>query len=72
MSKMKWLVEIIESEAGWGSRVDETKEFDNEVDALEFSDSYNKKYNPPLKPGERVPGWYMYASEPYVVIERSK
>lgn len=50
-------VNIIESESGWGSKIDEIKYFDNEQEAREFVKSYNDKYNPPGP----VPDWYMIA-----------
>lgn len=55
-------VDIIESERGWGQKVDETIYFDNEGEAREYVREYNTHHNPPLKPGEGVPDWYMYAS----------
>lgn len=55
-------VDIIESERGWGSKIDETIYFDNEMEARTYAKDYNEKYNPPLKPGQGVPDWYMYAS----------
>jgi len=57
-------VYIIESERGWGQRVDEVKQFPSHKKAEVFVHSYNKKYNPPRT---QVPDWYMYA-----VIERNK
>lgn len=57
----KHLVDIIESERGWGAKVDEIKEFDTWEQADKFITEYNNKYCPPLKPGESVPDWYMYA-----------
>jgi len=63
LSKTKWAVDIIESERGWGQKVDETKIFDDYDEALEFRREYNEKYNSdPV-----VPDWYMMASEPYPV-----
>jgi hypothetical protein len=49
-------VNIIESEAGWGQKVDETKEFDTREEAEEFCREYNAKNNE-----EKTPSWYMYA-----------
>jgi hypothetical protein len=54
-------VDIIESERGWGSKIDETIYFDSEAEAREYVREYNEKYNPPLKPGQGVPDWYMVA-----------
>lgn len=54
---MKTKVFIIESEAGWGSKVDSEEEFDTEEEAIAFCKEYNDKYNPPGP----TPEWYMYA-----------
>lgn len=53
---MKTKVEIIESERGWGQRLDEVKEFPNRAKAEAFVEKYNSKNNLP-----QVPDWYMYA-----------
>ena len=61
----KFEAHIIESEAGWGAKVDEVKEFDTEAERDEFVRSYNEKHNPNLgKPGVPVPDWYMIARKP--------
>lgn len=52
----KTTVYIIESERGWGQRVDEKKEFDSRKDAEDFVTEYNSYNNK-----EIVPDWYMYA-----------
>jgi hypothetical protein len=49
-------VAIIESERGWGQRIDEVKEFPSEEEATEFVTKFNAKNNLPV-----VPDWYMYA-----------
>lgn len=49
-------VEIIESERGWGQRIDQTKQFDSLPEAEKFVKEYNRKNNKP-----EVPDWYMYA-----------
>lgn len=49
-------VEIIESERGWGQRVDEVKEFDTPELATEFIKQFNSKNNK-----EHAPDWYMFA-----------
>jgi hypothetical protein len=49
-------VDIIESERGWGSKVDEVKYFDNADEAIEFCKKYNA--NNPEGP---APDWYMVA-----------
>lgn len=55
-------VEIIESEAGWGQRLDEIKYFETYEEAEKFMKEYNRKNNLP-----EVPNWYMYASKPFRV-----
>lgn len=55
-------VEIIESERGWGQKVDEVKYFDNFEEAQAFCDKYNAS-NPPGP----APDWYMQANGPYRV-----
>lgn len=49
---------IIESERGWGQKIDEVKEFPTHDEAVQFCKDYNNKYNPPL---DEAPDWYMYA-----------
>lgn len=49
---------IIESEAGWGQRVDEVKKFPSREEAEAFVKEYNNKYNPPRS---ETPSWYMCA-----------
>jgi hypothetical protein len=51
MAKVK--VEIIESERGWGQRVDEVKEFDTREEAEDFCKKYNASNNLSY-----VPDWY--------------
>ncbi len=55
-TKNKILVEIIESERGWGQRIDSVKEFYD----LKEAEKYVKKYNS-RNTLEEVPDWYMYA-----------
>lgn len=52
-------VQIIESERGWGQRVDEELEFPTLDEARQYCREYNARYNPPT---ENVPDWYMYAN----------
>lgn len=47
---------IIESERGWGAKVDEVKEFDTKELAEAFIKEYNSKNTE-----DTVPDWYMYA-----------
>lgn len=53
---MEVKVYIIESEAGWGQKVDEVKEFPSVEEAEAFCREYNSKNNLPT-----TPDWYMYA-----------
>jgi hypothetical protein len=50
---------IIESEAGWGQRVDDVLEFDDRQKAEEYVKEFNKDNNKPV-----TPSWYMYAYIP--------
>jgi hypothetical protein len=50
-------VDIMEYERGWGSKVDETKFFDNEQEARDFCKQYNAKNT-----ATTVPDWYMVAN----------
>lgn len=50
-------VDIIESERGWGSKIDETIYFDNEEEARQWVTDYNLKWNNK----DYVPDWYMVA-----------
>ena len=49
-------VDIIESERGWGSKVDEVKYFDTMESAKEFCKTFNTDNNL-----DYVPDWYMRA-----------
>jgi hypothetical protein len=60
----RWRVNIIESERGWGQRVDETKLFDSREQADSFVAQFNARNN-----RSTVPGWYMYAEKPVQVSE---
>jgi len=55
--KPKVRVQIIESERGWGQRIDETIYFDTKEEAELYCKEYNSKNNE-----ASVPEWYMYAS----------
>ena len=54
-----WEVEIIESERGWGSKVEDVKYFDNFDDAAEFVNKFNSHNT-----AESAPDWYMVATTP--------
>jgi hypothetical protein len=49
-------VDIIESERGWGQRVDETLYFDNEAEAREYCRQFNSRNTAAV-----APDWYMRA-----------
>jgi len=53
--KTAYKVIIIESERGWGTKIDEVKYFDNETEARRFVDEYNRDLP------AHVPDWYMMA-----------
>lgn len=57
--KPVWKVDIIESERGWGQKIDETVYFDNEPEAVKFQQDYNARNTAKV-----VPDWYMYAATP--------
>lgn len=50
-------VDLIESERGWGQKIDETKYFDNEAEARQWAADYNRKHNNL----DYVPDWYIRA-----------
>jgi hypothetical protein len=50
-------VTIIESERGWGQKIDEIKYFDNETEAHNFVNRFNSANTKT----DGVPDWYMYA-----------
>lgn len=54
-----WKVAIIESERGWGQRVDEVKEFKSYEAAKKFQIEFN---SPNIE--EYAPDWYMVARDP--------
>jgi len=54
---MKTKVLMIESEAGWGRKIDEVKWFDSREEAVKFCQEYNLKHNnQPV-----TPSWYIKA-----------
>ena len=61
--KYRWRVNIIESERGWGQRLEDVKFFDSEQEAKNYAKNFNKRNNK-----EKVPDWYMYASSPEKVM----
>ena len=63
MAKYRWRVNVIESERGWGQKVEDIKFFDDEQTAKDFVKDFNKDNNLSY-----VPDWYMYADEPQKVM----
>lgn len=55
-TKFKFKVNLIESERGWGSKIDETKEFDTMELAEAYIDAFNSKNT-----ANSAPDWYMRA-----------
>jgi transcriptional regulator CtsR len=51
-------VYIIESERGWGQKIDEIKKFESEEEADKFIKKFNSKNDKNI-----VPDWYMYATK---------
>jgi len=49
-------VDLIEHERGWGSKIDETKYFDNEQEARDYCVQFNLRNTAPS-----APDWYMVA-----------
>lgn len=54
-----WKVTIIESERGWGQRVDEVVEFKTYEEAKKYQTQFNS-----VNDKEFVPDWYMVARDP--------
>lgn len=52
----RYRVKIYEMERGWGRRLDETIDFDDAVEAIDYVHDYNAGNT--LK---NTPDWYMYA-----------
>lgn len=59
MIEVKYQVDLIESERGWGSKIDETKYFDTLDEATAFVEKFNSQNDK-----DYVPDWYMYATQP--------
>lgn len=58
-----WKVEIIESERGWGTKVEEVKFFDNQKEAAAFAHEFNS-----VNTENETPDWYMYATRPVRIV----
>jgi hypothetical protein len=59
MIEVRYRVDLIESERGWGSKIDETRYFDDLKVAEDFVTDFNSQNDK-----NYVPDWYMYATEP--------
>ena len=64
MAKYRWRVDIIESERGWGQKVEDTKFFDNETEAKKFVNDFNNENTK-----TKTPDWYMYATSKKVRVD---
>ena len=49
-------VAVVESERGWGQKIDEIKDFNSREEAEEFVKEFNSHNT-----SETVPDWYMFA-----------
>lgn len=56
----KWKVLVIESERGWGQKVDSVHVFDTYEEALKFQTKFNEP-NTAIS----APDWYMVAEAPF-------
>lgn len=55
-SKFKFKVNLVESERGWGQRLDEVEEYDTYEEAVKRITDFNSKNT-----GNEIPDWYMFA-----------
>jgi hypothetical protein len=60
-----WIVNIIESERGWGQKVDEVKKFDTFEEAKAFQEKFNEVNQEDFEKTGIVPDWYMMAETPF-------
>ena len=60
-----WKVAIIESERGWGRKIDEIKTFDTYEEAIQFQKRFNQPSEEDYAKTKCVPDWYMQAEDPY-------
>jgi hypothetical protein len=56
---MRFRVDIIESERGWGQKIDEQRFFNDANEAYKFVEEFNAQNTAPA-----APDWYMYAQDP--------
>lgn len=64
---MPWKVTIIESERGWGQKVDEVKSFPSFEEAKEFQMNHNVQNNK-----SETPDIYWVAKDPHYVSDDPK
>lgn len=57
-----WRVTVIESERGWGSKIDEYRRFETKEEGQAWASEFNSQNTL-----DYVPEWYMYAQEPAYV-----
>lgn len=60
--EVKYRVDIIESERGWGQKVEDRKYFDELADAEKYVNDFNADNDK-----DYVPDWYMRANPPVMV-----
>lgn len=58
LKNVKYTAYIMEYESGWGSRVDEVREFDSKEERADFIKTFNSQNT-----SKTVPDWYMVAME---------
>ncbi len=66
-TNFKFKVNIIESERGWGQKIDEVEEYDTYEEAAERIKSFNSKNTDSV-----VPDWYMRAEPANFKINPTK
>ncbi|MNK14260.1 hypothetical protein D3C87_323590 [compost metagenome] len=62
IGKGPWRTTLIESERGWGQKVDGYRRFETREEAEKWVDEFNSKNDLPT-----VSDWYMYAESPKYV-----
>lgn len=59
----KYVVPILESERGWGSKIDG---YFGLFDSLEEAEDFKMRYNLKFNSSPTVPDWYMVACDPEI------
>ncbi len=62
IGKGPWRTTVIESERGWGQKIDEYRRFESKEEAEKWVNQFNSQNNLP-----ETPDWYMYATSPNYV-----